>query len=90
MSSPEPGTYLTPAAILWSAVALIAGGVSMGFNPLFATSAVALVAGVLSLLGTRSLANQVTQGILRALAIVGIMGGLGGVAVVLHMAPGLR
>ena len=88
--TPESGTYLTPTAIILVLVAFLAGGVSMAYNPLFATSALALVAGVLSLRGATRLTNHVAQGILRAVTIVGIMGALGGIVIILRMGLGMR
>jgi|GEM_PF-6606419 len=81
--------YVTPSVILWAAVALVIGAVSMAFNPLFVPSAVAVGAGVLSVRAARRLEHPVARGVLLSLAVVGIMAGLGGVAIAVRLISGM-
>lgn len=78
--------YVTPSLVLWTTAALVAGAVSLGFNPLFSTSIVSLVAGVVALRGTRALVGYRSKGLLQGFAILGVMGGLGGISLVIRLA----
>lgn len=79
--------FPTPGAVVAAVLGFLAGGISLGFNPFFAVSVIAVILSVVALRGVRQLPNVVVQGVLRILAILGIMGGVGGVMVLLF--PGL-
>ena len=86
----EPRRIVTPAGIVLGIAALFTGGLALGYNPLFATSAIALVLSLLTLRAARPVSNDVVQGVLRILAITGIMGAAGGVMVILYPTLGVR
>ena len=77
--------YVTPGVILWVIAAFVIGAVSMGFNPLFIPSAGAIGAGLVALRGARPLEHPTARGILMGFAIMGIMGGLGGITIAVRM-----
>lgn len=79
--------FPTPGVVVAAALGFLAGGVSLGFNPFFAVSLIAVILSGVALIGVHRLPNVVAQGVLRILAILGIMGGVGGVMVLLF--PGL-
>lgn len=86
----EPRRLVTPAGIVLAIGSLFIGGLALGYNPLFATSAVALVLSLLTLRAARPISNDVVQGVLRIMAITGIMGAAGGVMVILFPTLGVR
>lgn len=86
----EPRRIVTPAGIVLGIAALLTGGLALGYNPLFATSAIALVLSLFTLRAARPVSNDVVQGVLRIFAITGIMGAAGGVMVILYPTLGVR
>lgn len=86
----EPRRFATPGGILLATGAFAAGGIALGFNPLFATSAVAVALAIFALRAARPVSNDVVQGVLRILAITGIMGAAGGIMVILYPTLGVR
>ena len=81
---PSPGTIVT--AIL----GFLIGGLSMAFNPFLAVSIVALGLSSFALRGAARVDGIVVQGVLRILAVIGIMGGLGGIMLMLFPGLGVR
>lgn len=86
----EPRRIVTPAGIVLGIAALLTGGLALGYNPLFAMSAIALVLSLFTLRAARPVSNDVVQGVLRIFAITGIMGAAGGVMVILYPTLGVR
>jgi len=80
----------SPAAILTAVLGFLVGGLSMAFNPFLAVSVVALGLCSFALRGAARVDGIVVQGILRILAIIGIMGALGGVMLLLFPGLGVR
>lgn len=81
-----------PRLILWVAAAMLVGAVSMGFNPLFLPSALAIGAGVVAIREAQALRPPTPRGILTGLAVIGLVAGLGGIAIavrVLSASPAL-
>jgi hypothetical protein len=87
---PEPSGFLTPSAVLTSLAALLTGGLALGFNPLFAVSAVAMILAIVTLRSARHVRHDIVQGVLRIFAIIGIMGAVGGVMVILFPTLGVN
>jgi predicted PurR-regulated permease PerM len=90
MADLSENSFLTPGAVVTSLIGFFAGGISMAFNPLFATSVIAIVFAVLTLRSASRVRQYVVQGVLRILAVLGIMGGLAGIAVMLFPGLGVR
>jgi len=88
MSDPmDASTFVTPTAVVTALVGFLAGGASMAFNPFFAVSLIALVLCLVALRRAAPVRHYAVQGMLRIFAVIGIMGAVGGVAVLLW--PGL-
>lgn len=87
VDTPEAHSIVTPSAIVTALLGFLAGGAALGYNPFFATSVIALVLSALTLRSAAKVHHYMVQGLLRIFAIIGIMGGLGGIMVVLF--PGL-
>ncbi len=87
---PAVPSFVTPGAILTALLGFLIGGASMGFNPFFALSVVALVLCLSALRSATRVEHVVVQGMLRVFAILGIMGALGGIVVLLFPGLGLR
>lgn len=79
--------YPTPGTILIALIGIIAGALSLAYNPLFATSVIAVLLGVVTLRGAFRYQHYLVQGMLRIIGVLAIMAGLGG-AVALAF-PGL-
>lgn len=75
----EAAGDIRPGAVLLGIAALLVGGASMAYNPFLLTSVLALLLGVATLHGASRVQHAVGRGVLRILAIIGIMGALGGV-----------
>jgi hypothetical protein len=75
----EPSSALDAKAWL-PVAAIVLGAVSIFFNPYLLVSAIAIVLGVIALIGTRRASNQRTY---RLIAILGIVAGaIGALAVI--------
>ena len=86
----EPKRLATPGGILLAISAFLTGGVALAFNPLFATSAISFALALFALREARPVTNDIVQGVLRILAITGIMGAAGGIMVILYPTLGVR
>jgi hypothetical protein len=87
---PERGAVVTPGTIVTALLAFFAGAASLAYNPFFAVSVIAVGLGWLTLRSAARVEQIVVQGLLRIPAVIGIMGGLGGVAVLLFPGFGVR
>lgn len=87
MDAAGPHAFITPGSIVTAAIGFVTGGLSMAFNPLFAVSLIAVVFSVMTLRSAMRVEHHVAQGLLRIFAIIGVMGGLGGVVTMIW--PGL-
>ena len=83
----EAQTYVTPGAIVTALLGFLSGGASLDYNPFFATSVIAIALSLVALRRAAKVDHYMVQGFLRIFAIIGIMGGLGGIMVMLF--PGL-
>ncbi len=86
---PEARAFITPGAIVAALLSFFMGAASMAYNPFFATSVIAVGLSILTLRSALHVEHNVVQGVLRILAIIGIMGGLAGVSVLMLPNVGL-
>jgi hypothetical protein len=87
---PEAPPFITPSAITTALLGLFVGAASMAYNPFFAASVIAVALSVLTLRNAGRVEHSVVQGVLRALAVLGIIGGLGGVIVLAFPVLGVQ
>ena len=87
MSTPAIHGFVTPGAIVTALVGFFVGGASLAFNPFFSLSVIAIALCSIALRSAGKVEHHVVQGLLRIIAIIGIMGAFGGVMVLLF--PGL-
>ncbi len=85
--TPEMRTVVTPSAIVTALLGFLSGGMALAYNPFLATSVIALVLSLITLRSAARVDHYLVQGLLRIFAIIGVMGGLGGIMVQLF--PGL-
>jgi len=85
--TPQAHAFVTPSAIVTALLGFLCGGMSLAYNPFLATSVLAIVLSIVALRSAARVDHDIVQGMLRIFAIIGIMGGLGGVMVLLF--PGL-
>ncbi|CAN5578367.1 hypothetical protein BH10ACT7_BH10ACT7_09340 [soil metagenome] len=78
---------ITPGAVIVGLAGFLLGGTAMAFNPFFLTSVLAILLGILTLQNASRVRHPVAKGVLRILAIIGIMAALGGAVALAY--PGL-
>jgi hypothetical protein len=81
--------FITPSGIILAIAAFVAAFTSLAFNPFFAVSVIAIACALLTLRNATHIHNYVAQGVLRIVAVLAIVGGLGGVVVLAFPTLGL-
>ena len=87
---PIAHSFVTPGAIVAALLGFLVGGVSLAFNPFFASSVLGVALCLIALRGAAKIGNEVVQGLLRIFAVIGVLGAAGGIVVLLFPGLGVR
>lgn len=82
--------HITPRAVVVGMAGFLLGGTAMAFNPFFLTSLLAIVLGILTVQNASRVRTPVARGVLRILAVIGIMAALGGAVALAYPGAGVR